>query len=79
VLSGVDDILQFRMKDTRRYKAAIDVLSDVSVELAGAMLISIPSFSTTGDWSRLTISVVLFILSTYIAVILRRHTYDKSE
>jgi hypothetical protein len=56
-----------------------DVLSDIFIELAGFLLLSIPGYIMVLDLFRLTISIVLCILSTRFAIQLRKKNYDKSE
>jgi Na+/proline symporter len=55
-----------------------DVISDLFVELAGFLLLSIPGYIIAQDWPRLTISIGVCILFTRFAIRLRKK-YDKSE
>jgi hypothetical protein len=56
-----------------------DVLSDIFIELTGFLLLSIPGYIMALDLFRLTITIVLCILSTRLAIRLRKKVYDKSE
>lgn len=58
---------------------AKDVLSDVLVELAGFLLISIPGYFMVQDWLRLTYTSIFCILAIRVAIRLRKKSYDKSE
>jgi hypothetical protein len=53
------------------------VLSEISVELAVVLLVSIPGYFLEQDWLRLTITIGACILCIRSAIQLRKKTYDK--
>jgi hypothetical protein len=61
------------------------VFSELFIELAGFLLLSIPGYVMAHDWVRLTITIVLCILTTRFAITLRKtrtvrkKRYDKSQ
>jgi hypothetical protein len=55
------------------------VISELFVEVAGFLLVSIPGYVLALDWGRLTISLGVCILFTRFAIGLRKQSYDKSE
>jgi hypothetical protein len=58
---------------------AKDVLSDVLVELAGFLLISVPGYVMVQEWLRLTYTSIFCILAIRVAIRLRKKSYDKPE
>jgi hypothetical protein len=57
-------------------KDTIGVFADLFIELGGVMLVSIPVFFLSGEWLRLTNSIIIFILATYSARTLRKRTHE---
>ena len=54
-----------------------EVLSEIIAGFATVVFVSIGVFAIESDYPRLTISIILFILITWIAIIFRRNSYDK--
>jgi hypothetical protein len=59
--------------------AGEDVFSDLLVEGAGFLLLSIPGYIMAQDWLRLTSSIVFGMLAVRFAIYLRKRSYDKSQ
>jgi hypothetical protein len=55
------------------------VLSDILVEFAVVLMVSIPGYVLEQEWLRLTITTGACILSIRSAIQLRKKAYDKSE
>jgi hypothetical protein len=55
------------------------VIADLLVNLAWFLLVSIPGYVMVYDWSRLTFTIIFFILATRVAIVLRQKAYDKSQ
>ena len=60
-------------------KAANDVFSDLFVNISAVLLVSIPGYILVQDWLRLTTTLFLCILTTWVAISTRSHTYGKSD
>jgi hypothetical protein len=57
---------------------ARSVFSELYVNISAFLLLSVPGYILDQDWSRLTMTVLLFILTMRIATDARKKTYDKS-
>jgi hypothetical protein len=56
-----------------------DVFSDLLVEGAGFLLLSILGYVMAQDWLPLTSAIVFCILAIRFAIYLRKRSYDKSQ
>jgi hypothetical protein len=59
--------------------AGQEVFSELFVEISGFLLVSIPGYALEQDWARLTMSILLCILTIWGAMKARQKTYDKSQ
>jgi hypothetical protein len=59
--------------------AGQDVFSDLLVEGAGFLLLSIPGYIMAQEWLTLTSAIVFCILGIQFAIYLRNRAYDKSQ
>jgi hypothetical protein len=57
--------------------AAWEVFADLQTNFAAILVLAIPGYFLAHDWFRLTTTIILCILMTYIAIQFRKNQYDE--